>query len=147
MAEERDQRDIFRGTFTNLIANSTYTLLITYIRNNREKVENTFHFKTLPLQNLVLKITSNVLESQKDISIQLNDTGKLILSAKAAKPDLFLIVGEIASDFGFKTGYFLHDLFIKKLSERYTKDILTPFLVVSGPFDHSQNGVDYSQYD
>jgi hypothetical protein len=63
MAEERDQRDIYRGTFTNLIANSTYTLLITYVRNNREKVENTFHFKTLPLQNLVLKITSNVLES------------------------------------------------------------------------------------
>jgi hypothetical protein len=63
ITEERDQRDIFRGTFTNLIANSTYTLLITYVRNNRDKVENTFQFKTLPLQNLVLKITSNVLES------------------------------------------------------------------------------------
>lgn len=78
-----------------------------------------------------------MLDSQEDLSIQLKDTGKLLLSTKAAKPDLFLIVGEIASDFGFKTGYFLHDLFIKKLSERYAKEILTPFLVVSGPFDHS----------
>jgi hypothetical protein len=111
--------------------------LITYVRNNLEKVQNTFQFKTLPLQNLELKITSNMLDSSGDLSIQLKDTGKLLLSTISAKPDLFLIVGEIASDFGFKTGYFLHDLFIKKLSERYTKDILTPFLVISGPFDHS----------
>ena len=53
------------------------------------------------------------------------------------KPDLFLIVGEIASDFGFKTGYFLHDLFIKKLNEMFTKGRLSPFLIISGPYDHA----------
>ena len=84
-----------------------------------------------------MQITSNNLDSLDDILLRLDDSGKLHHLGNDQKPDLYLIVGEIASDFGFKTGYFLHDLFIKKLSERFAKNVLTPFIVISGPFDHA----------
>ena len=39
------------------------------------------------------------------------------LNKTCIRPDLYFVKGDIASDFGFKEGYFLHDLFIKKTYE------------------------------
>ena len=48
MVEERDQRDIFRANLINLAEDKTYNLLITYLRNKKEKVDSIFQFNTLP---------------------------------------------------------------------------------------------------
>lgn len=153
--ELRDQRALYRLKLTNLNADTNYIIGVSFFRvDTNETTERFFKFKTLPADSspLIISVTSNRLDSEDQETLRLQNN--TVTSVQELSPDMVIIQGNIAYDFGFSEGYFLYDLFFKKYAGYCSKDSCTPrslpeivpFLIVPGRYDYSQRNVEYEDF-